>query len=80
MDKIALSIKSFPYISKSTSNANQRIAQSTFHCSLQLPSKILFSNSLPLLSKINLKFFLSISFIGISKTIPVSGQIGKNGE
>ena len=43
-DKIALSIKSFPYISKSTSRAYHLIAQSTFHCNLQFPSKILDSS------------------------------------
>ena len=78
-DKIALSIKSLPYISKSTSSACHLIAQSTFHCNLQFPSKILLSSSLPLLSKIILKFFSSLEITGISNTFPVSGQIGKNG-
>ena len=67
-DKIALSIRSFPYISKSTSRAYHLIAQSTFHWSLQFPSKILDSNFLPLLSNIILEFFLSISKTGISNT------------
>ena len=55
VDKIALSIKSLPYISKSISKANHLIAQSTFHCNLQFPSKILLSNFLPLLSNIILE-------------------------
>jgi probable rRNA maturation factor len=78
-DKIALSIKSFPYISKSTSRAYHLIAQSTFHCNLQSPFKILTSSFFPLLSKIILNLSLLISKTGISKTTPVSGHIGKKG-
>ena len=44
----------------SKSKGNHLIAQSTFHCNLQCPSKILFSIFLPSLSKIILLFFLSI--------------------
>ena len=80
LDKIALSVKSFPYISKSTSKVNQRIAQSTFHCNLQLPfniSDVIFS---PLLSKTTFPFFYSFLTNGISRTFPVFGQIGKNGQ
>ena len=80
LDKIALSVKSFPYISKSTSNVNQRMAQSTFHCNLQLPFKISTSSFSPLLSKINFPDCLSILSKGISRTTPVLGQIGKNGQ
>ena len=80
VDRIALSIRSFPYISKSTSNAYHLIAQSTFHCSLQLPSKILASKSLPLLSNIILFSLFLIYLTGISSTFSVSGHIGKNGK
>ena len=79
-DSMALSVKSFPYISKSTSKVNQRIAQSTFHCSLQLPFFISVSIFFPLLSKITVPFFLFISSNGISRTFPVVGHIGKNGQ
>ena len=47
---------------------------------MQFPSKILFSSFFPLLSKIIFEFFSSISSIGISNTLPLSGQIGKKGE
>ena len=57
--KIALSDKSFPYISKSTSKVNHRIAQSTFHCNLQLPFKTFVTIFSPLLSKITSPVFFS---------------------
>ena len=80
LDNIALSVKSLPYISKSTSKVNQRMAQSTFHCNLHFPSKILVSIFSPLLSKITFPDFLFISSNGISRTFPVFGQIGKKGQ
>ena len=80
LDSIALSVKSLPYISKSTSKVNHLIAQSTFHCSLQFPSRILVSIFSSLLSKTTFPVFLSMSIKGISKTFPVFGQIGKNGQ
>ena len=40
---------------------------------------MLASSFLPLLSNIILDFSLKISKTGISKTIPLSGHIGKNG-
>ena len=58
-DNIALSVKSLPYISKSISKVNHRIAQSTFHCNLQFPFKMLVSIFSPLLSKTTLPDFLS---------------------
>ena len=79
VESIALSIRSFPYISKSTSSAYHLIAQSTFHCNLQFPSRTLVSKSFPLLSKIIIDFFSFISFTGISNTWPVSGHMGKKG-
>ena len=41
---------------------------------------MLDSKSLPLLSNTILDLELSISLTGISKTCPVSGQIGRNGQ
>ena len=63
-----------------TLRADHLIAQSTFHCNLQLPSKIFVSTFSFLLSKITFPVFLSILNKGISSTLPVFGQIGKKGQ